>query len=150
MRFVDLFAGLAGFSLAVPPGDCVFACEPDPDLRQLYRQNFRVPPFLHIRPVEPECVPPHDLLTAGFPCQPFSKAGPRLGAVDPGGLIFHVFPLLQVQRGQVMEAIISRFRSLAYATQAKVCSPMDFGVPQHRPRVFVFVVADADVLRDFC
>src|ERR1700730_7522822 len=79
LRFVDLFAGLGGFHLALRSlgHRCVFASEMDEELRELYKQNF---PSVadqtvgDIRRHKAE-VPPHDLLCAGFPCQPFSKSG---------------------------------------------------------------------------
>ncbi len=85
MRFVDLFAGLGGFHLALERDyDCVFASEIDLELNELYQKNFphmagRV--YGDIRSNKHK-VPPHDILCAGFPCQPFSKSGQQLGIKD--------------------------------------------------------------------
>ncbi len=86
MRFVDLFAGLGGFHMALRTlgHECVFASEIDDELRSLYVQSFpeaeRIT-FGDIRQCRHE-VPPHEILCAGFPCQPFSKSGSQLGMND--------------------------------------------------------------------
>ena len=79
MRFVDLFAGLGGFhqALAQLGHRCVFACEIDSDLADLYEKNFGFRPYSDIR--ESYRKVSHDILCAGFPCQPFSKAGDQRG-----------------------------------------------------------------------
>jgi DNA (cytosine-5)-methyltransferase 1 len=95
MRFIDLFAGLGGFHKAIEPyGECTFASELDPDLREIYQSNFpsmRGRTFGDIREcVAQDLVPPHDLLCAGFPCQPFSKSGSQRGLEDTTrGTLFH-------------------------------------------------------------
>jgi len=81
--FIDLFAGLGGFHQAAEHlgGECVFASEIDEDLREVYQKNFKIKARGDIREVKPEEVPKHDLLCAGFPCQPFSKAGGQIGTM---------------------------------------------------------------------
>ena len=83
-RFIDLFAGLGGFHQAAQNigGKCVFASEIDPGLRTLYKKNFGLECAGDIRNIHINDVPDHDLLCAGFPCQPFSKAGKMLGRKD--------------------------------------------------------------------
>ena len=99
MRFVDLFAGLGGFHVALRElgHECVFASEIDPELRDLYAQNFfkRAPDnaakavYGDIR-ITKHLVPKHDILCAGFPCQPFSKSGTQSGTRDrTRGTLFH-------------------------------------------------------------
>src|SRR6266545_6481394 len=84
MRFVDLFAGLGGFNLALSKlgHECVFASEIDETLRLLYESNFGLMPAGDIRKVNEREIPEHDILCAGFPCQPFSKAGRQFGLKD--------------------------------------------------------------------
>jgi DNA (cytosine-5)-methyltransferase 1 len=81
MRFIDLFAGLGGFHLALAElgHKCVFASELDPRLRELYERNHHLRPEGDIRDIAVEDIPSHDILCAGFPCQPFSKAGDQKG-----------------------------------------------------------------------
>lgn len=83
--FIDLFAGLGGFHLALQQlgCKCVFASEIKDDLRKLYALNFpETPIYGDITKINPEDIPPHDIVCAGFPCQPFSQAGKREGFND--------------------------------------------------------------------
>ena len=93
LRFIDLFAGLGGFHLALRTiAECVFACEIDDELREIYVENFpdmAGKTFGDIR-TSKKLIPPHDILCAGFPCQPFSKSGDQLGTRDrTRGTLFH-------------------------------------------------------------
>jgi DNA (cytosine-5)-methyltransferase 1 len=94
LKFVDLFAGLGGFHYALSGlgHECVFASEIDPELRRLYSENLKDAKgrvFGDIRTAKDE-VPSHDILCAGFPCQPFSKSGGQRGFQDQTrGTVFH-------------------------------------------------------------
>ena len=94
LRFIDLFAGLGGFHLALRSlgHECVFASEINEELQVLYRANFvEAQGITHgdIREYKKK-VPPHDILCAGFPCQPFSKSGKQHGMCDKTrGTLFH-------------------------------------------------------------
>jgi DNA (cytosine-5)-methyltransferase 1 len=81
LDFIDLFAGMGGFHLALKRlgHRCVFASEIDPSLCDLYEKNFGLRPQGDVRQISDEAVPEHGLLCAGFPCQPFSKAGEQEG-----------------------------------------------------------------------
>ncbi|MGY2923488.1 DNA-cytosine methyltransferase [Ewingella americana] len=96
--FIDLFAGLGGFHLALSKlgGTCVFAAEWKKNLQDLYETNFNLRPEGDITSVALESIPEHDVLTAGFPCQPFSKAGEQLGfeCTKQGSLFFNVVNIL--------------------------------------------------------
>ena len=90
-RYVELFAGIGGFRVAldVLGGRCVFASEIDRFARQSYEANHKGErPAGDITAIAASSVPPHDLLTAGFPCQPFSFSGKRGGFGDPRGTLF--------------------------------------------------------------
>jgi len=99
LRFIDLFAGLGGFHLALSRlgHKCVFASEINQDLQKLYQKNFSISPVGDIRQVEMQSIPEHDILCAGFPCQPFSKAGMQLGFDCPlwGTLFQNIIKILK-------------------------------------------------------
>eukprot|EP00435_Cladocopium_sp_Y103_P058707 s857_g20.t1 len=103
-RFVELFAGIGGFRWALEAlgGRCVFASEVDVDCQDAYAANFG-PAHLYgdITMVDMDVVPAHDLLTAGFPCQPFTRRGERLGFDDARGELF--FEVLRVWNMQFLD-----------------------------------------------
>ncbi|ODU52592.1 MAG: DNA (cytosine-5-)-methyltransferase [Lysobacteraceae bacterium SCN 69-48] len=159
-RFVDLFAGLGGFHLAMHRlgGRCVFAAEWKESLRDLYETNFGLRPAGDLTLVDPRMVPNHDVLAAGFPCQPFSKAGDQLGfeCTRQGGLFFDVAEILKLKRpsffilenvpnllkhdgGRTWEEIqrILGLEGLGYHIRATKLSPHNFGIPQIRERVYI-------------
>jgi DNA (cytosine-5)-methyltransferase 1 len=90
LKFIDLFAGIGGFHLALEKlgHQCVFACEIDKTLADLYKKNYGIKPEGDIKKVDIESIASHDILCAGFPCQPFSKAGKMLGAEHYYGDLF--------------------------------------------------------------
>lgn len=158
MRFIDLFAGLGGFHLALAQlgHKCVFASELDSGLAALYEKNFGLKPAGDIRKVSMRSVPPHDILCAGFPCQPFSKAGDQKGLQCPqwGDLIDYVIRILREREptffiienvpnlvrhdeGRTWAAINRRLRRAGYAVDDHTLSPHLFGVPQERERAFI-------------
>src|SRR5262245_48570197 len=101
MRFIDLFAGLGGFHLALGRlgHRCVFASEIDDDLAELYEDNFGFRPRGDIRSVKVSEIPAHEILCAGSPCQPFSKAGDQNGLNCPkwGDLLDYVVTIARVR-----------------------------------------------------
>src|SRR3954466_1969256 len=90
--FVDLFAGIGGFHAALGAlgGECVYAVEKDPAAAAVYQRNWNVPAFGDIvaDTAERMVVPDHDVLAAGFPCQPFSKSGRQRGMDEARGTLF--------------------------------------------------------------
>ena len=92
LTFVDLFSGLGGFHLALKRlgHTCVFASELNEVLRDVYERNHGLRPEGDITKVPVSTIPAHDILCAGFPCQPFSKAGGQAGFEHPvWGKLFH-------------------------------------------------------------
>ena len=89
-KFIDLFAGIGGFHLALNKlnGECVFASEWDKECQKVYEKNFQIKPFGDITKIEEKNIPKHDVLCAGFPCQAFSVSGKRLGFKDTRGTLF--------------------------------------------------------------
>lgn len=84
LKFIDLFAGLGGFHIALSElgHQCVFASELDEDLRKTYKTNHGLDCHGDITKIEISSIPEHDIICAGFPCQPFSKAGKQNGLKD--------------------------------------------------------------------
>ena len=168
LRFIDLFAGLGGFHLALQSlgHECVFACERDDDLSSLYEKNHGIRPHGDIRALDLSTVPQHDILCAGFPCQPFSKAGVQQGLNCPqwGDLIDYVIHILRMHKpeyfiienvpnlvrhdqGKTWRKIIHRLRLAGYSVDDGMLSPHQFGVPQIRERAFI--VGQRGGLKDF-
>jgi len=158
MKFIDLFAGLGGFHLALSKlgHRCVFACELDDELRQLYEKNFGFKPEGDIRRVDISKIPQHDILCAGFPCQPFSKAGSQEGleCVRWGDLFYFVLDILALHKpnyfllenvpnlakhneGKTWGLMKAKLQELDYHVIDKPFSPHQFGIPQIRERMFI-------------
>ena len=158
MRFIDLFSGLGGFHLGLSRlgHQCVFACEIADDLRSLYKKNFGIEPAGDIRGIRADEVPAHEVLCAGFPCQPFSKAGNQRGLKCRkwGDLFNHVVRIVGRRRpryvilenvpnlarhnnGDTWEKMRKRLEKLGYDVSIKTLSPHRFGIPQIRERVFI-------------
>lgn len=169
MKFIDLFAGLGGFHVGLSKlgFECVFACEIDPTLRELYFRNHGIEAGGDIWKVNPDDIPAHSVLCAGFPCQPFSKAGDQLGLDCPvsGDLFSALMRIARRHRPTYMllenvpnlvrhnggrtwyKQLRRRLRDAGYAVDERQLSPHRFGIPQIRERLFV--VASLDGLDHF-
>ena len=164
MKFIDLFAGLGGFHLALKrlEYECVFACEKDEKLRSLYEKNFKIKPEGNIKDVKIEDIPDHDILCAGFPCQPFSKATPtklRTGLDNPerGDLFNYAVKILQAKKPRyfILENVLhirkhdnektwkkiyealEALKDIKYQVKEICLSPHQFEIPQIRRRMFI-------------
>ena len=163
--FVDLFAGIGGFHLAMHElgGKCVFASEWDKDAQKTYAANYGMMPKGDITKIDEHDIPKHDVLCAGFPCQAFSKAGKQLGFADEtkGTLFFDVERILRYHRtkyivlenvrnlvshdnGNTWRTIYSHLVELGYrlTPEPLIISPHYLGVPQLRERVVVLGIYD--------
>lgn len=174
MKFIDLFAGIGGFHLALHSlgASCVFASEKEVHARKTYEHNvkkinkelFEDNSFSgDITEVDPADIPDFDVLCAGFPCQPFSQAGFKKGFNETRGTLFfniveiikekkpraffleNVRHLLKHDNGRTFDIIKSTLtKELGYSFFYKIIKASDFGLPQHRPRLFMVGFRDID------
>ena len=91
LKFIDLFCGIGGFRQALEKRghQCVFSSDWDPHAQWVYQKNYGEIPFGDLSKLRDEDAPIHDLLCAGFPCQPFSISGNQLGFEDDRGTLLH-------------------------------------------------------------
>ena len=155
MRFIDLFAGIGGFRIALEEfgHKCVFSSEMDKYCQKVYEDNFKDTPSGDITQISENNIPDFDILTAGFPCQPFSYAGRQEGFNDKtrGTLFFDVLRIIKAKRpkmfllenvkglkshnnGETMDIILSSLKELGYDVHWKILDSHKFGVPQNRER----------------
>lgn len=165
--FIDLFAGIGGFRIPMQElsGKCVFTSEFNYWAQKTYEHNFGEVPFGDITKLDLEIVPKHDVLTAGFPCQPFSISGKMKGFEDTRGtLIYNVFQIIQKRQpkvvflenvkhlihhneGNTLKTILKDLEELGYKVSWKLLNASDFGVPQNRERIII--IGHKDVKFDF-
>ena len=171
MKFIDLFSGIGGFHkglLNAGGFECVFASEIDKKLQELYYKNFGIKPKGDIRKINAVDIPNHDILCAGFPCQPFSLAGKKTGYKCPNSgklindilrIIKHHSPsflilenvpnILNIENGKFWNFIKKTLNKLGYEVVYKIISPLDIGIPQNRNRIFILGFKNANHLKKF-
>ncbi len=159
--FIDLFAGIGGFRMAMQNlgGKCVFSSEWDTQAQKTYMLNYGEIPFGDITKESTKSFIPDnfDILCAGFPCQAFSLAGKRLGFEETRGTLFfdvaeiirrkrpkaffleNVKGLLIHDKGKTIKTILKVLRDDLdyYVPDPQIVNAMNFGVPQHRERVYI-------------
>jgi len=155
--FIDLFAGIGGFRIPIQElkGKCVFTSEFNYQAQRTYEHNFGEVPFGDITKLDLNIVPKHDVLTAGFPCQPFSISGKMKGFEDTRGtLIYNVFQIIEKRKpkvvflenvkhlihhdkGNTLKTIIKDLEEFGYKVSWKLLNASDFGVPQNRERIII-------------
>lgn len=165
LKFIDLFAGIGGFHVALKSLDmkCVFTSEIDRYARQTYSANFN-DKYLNdpklfagdIWDVDFKKIPEFDILCGGFPCQPFSQAGYKKGFKDnkDGNLFFSIEEIIRIKKprafflenvrhlknhdgGKTFKIIYKSLQNLGYTFDFKIIKASEFGLPQHRPRVYM-------------
>ena len=159
--FIDLFAGIGGFRIAMQNlgGKCVYSSEFDAKAQESYLANYGEMPFGDItKPATKQYIPKKfDVLCAGFPCQAFSLAGKRLGFNDEtrGTLFFEIEDILKKHqpkaiflenvkglaihdKGRTLKTILEHLDNAGYdVVPPQIVNAMDFGVPQHRERIYI-------------
>lgn len=159
--FIDLFAGIGGFRIAMQNlgGKCVYSSEFDAKAQEAYFANYGEMPFGDItKEITKRYIPEHfDILCAGFPCQSFSLAGRRLGFEDEtrGTLFFEIEDILRRHqpkgfflenvkglaihnKGKTLTTILEHLDNAGYdVVPPKILNAMDYGVPQHRERIYI-------------
>ena len=103
LKFIDLFAGIGGIRLGFESiGECVFSSEWDKFAQNTYEANFGERPQGDITLIDEKDIPKFDLLLAGFPCQPFSNAGLKMGFEDTRGtLFFHIARIINYHKPKI-------------------------------------------------
>ena len=158
--FIDLFAGIGGFRIAMQSlgGSCIFSSEIDKYAKKTYDYNFGEVPFGDITEINENDVPEHDVLCAGFPCQSFSIAGKRKGFKDEtrGTLFFDIARIIEAKqpkafflenvkglknhdKGKTLKTILKVLREDLgyYVPEPQIKNAKDYGVPQNRERIFI-------------
>lgn len=155
--FIDLFAGLGGFRIALESlgAKCVYSSEWDKHVRKVYEDNFGDVPDGDITKVDENSIPDHDILCAGFPCQAFSISGKQLGFEDTRGtLFFDVARIVRAKKpkivlmenvknfashdnGKTLLVVKSIMEELGYTFYQKVLNAVDYGIPQNRERIYM-------------
>ena len=167
--FIDLFAGLGGFRIALEKNElkCVFSSELDKYAQQTYALNFGELPHGDITKVTNEQIPVHDCLCAGFPCQAFSISGKQGGFNDTRGTLFfeiarivkskkpkvlfleNVKNLEKHDSGKTLIMIKNVISDLGYTCYSKVLNSSYFGIPQHRERLYMVCIRNDISIKQF-
>ena len=155
--FADLFCGIGGFHFAAASLGlkCVFASDNNEPAAAQYAHTFGLRPAADIKTVASEDIPAHDLLFAGFPCQPFSIIGLRGGLADMRGELFReIVRVLRAKRpaafvlenvkqltthggGETLRVILEELNRAGYDCDWRVLNALDYGLPQKRERVII-------------
>ncbi|NLT49769.1 MAG: DNA (cytosine-5-)-methyltransferase [Ignavibacteria bacterium] len=163
IKFIDLFCGIGGFRIAMEEAcrendlipECVFSSDIDTFCQDSYEANFGHRPTGDITKVDEKDIPDHDILFAGFPCQPFSIIGQMQGFNDIRRTLFfdiarilkhkrpkafvleNVKQLVGHDKGRTLKIIIKTLQELGYHVQYAVLNALDYGLPQKRERVII-------------
>lgn len=169
LKFIDLFAGIGGFHIALSSlgGEAVFASEWDKDAATVYENNFKLKPAGDITKISEKSIPDHDILCAGFPCQAFSISGKQLGFEDSRGTLFfdvariakekqpkvmfleNVKNLARHDGGKTLAVIKKTLDEIGYDVYDKVLDASKFGVPQSRKRIYIVCFRKDLKVKDF-
>lgn len=169
VRYIDLFCGIGGFHLALSSfgAKCVFASDIDIKARNVYKNNFKIEPSGDITKIKNKEIPPHDILCAGFPCQPFSISGNQNGFNDPHGKLFYqIIRIAKFHKPKIMllenvknlkthdssktiTEIRKRLNDIGYDVYDEILSASDFGIPQARERLYIVAIKKSFKIKKF-
>ncbi len=167
--FIDLFAGIGGFRLALEDfgGTCVFSSEWDGNSQNVYLKNFGELPHGDITKIKEKEIPEHDVLCAGFPCQAFSISGKRLGFKDIRGTLFfdvariakehqpdilfleNVKNFARHEDGNTLKIILNVLDDIGYKPFFQILKSSDYEVPQARERIYIIAFRKDLGIEDF-
>ncbi len=170
-KFIDLFCGIGGFHLALSSfgAECVFASDIDKDAKLLYKKNFNFEPADDITKIKADDIPDHDIICAGFPCQPFSISGALKGFNDDKGRGRLFFDIIRIakkhnpqiillenvknfekhDKGKTLDRVKSELEEIGYYVFYKVLCATDFGIPQARKRIYIIAINKQLGLKEF-
>lgn len=168
-KFIDLFAGIGGIRIPFEElgGECVFTSEWDKYCKLTYEANFQEIPDGDITKIKPDQIPSHDLLLAGFPCQPFSMAGLKKGFSDTRGTLFfdierilayHKPKMILLEnvknfknhdRGNTFNTVKKHLEDLGYQIYSQVLNAKNYGLPQNRERIYIVGFLDHSINFEF-
>lgn len=157
ITFIDLFCGIGGIRLGMENAgfSCIMSSDINAECRRTYNENFGELPQGDIALIDEKNIPNHDILCAGFPCQPFSISGKQKGFNDTRGTLFfeicriingkkpsvvfleNVKHLVHHDHGKTLEVILLKLKELGYNLSWRVLNGADFGVPQNRERIII-------------
>lgn len=157
VSFIDLFCGIGGIRLGMEQAgfNCIMSSDINAECQRTYFENFAEMPRGDITKIDEKSIPDHDILCAGFPCQPFSISGKQKGFEDTRGTLFfeicriinekkpsvvfleNVKHLVHHDGGKTLGVIISKLEELGYSVSWEVLNGADFGVPQNRERIII-------------
>ena len=156
-KFIDLFCGIGGFRIGFEKNgfECVLSADNNKNCQNVYSKNFKEQVQGDIKTINLNTLPKFDVLTAGFPCQPFSISGHKKGFEDTRGtLFFDICKIIENKKPKVvvlenvkhfinhdkkrtLKTVIKSLESLGYNVVFKLLNAINFGLPQNRERVFI-------------
>jgi DNA (cytosine-5)-methyltransferase 1 len=165
LKFIDLFAGIGGFRQALEKfgATCVFSSEKDKFANITYEKNYGEKPKGDITKIKEDEIPEHDILCAGFPCQPFSVSGKQRGFEDERGIhFFEIYRIAKYHKPKIMflenvanlkrhndsqtiKRMEDMLKELGYKVFVNILNASDYNVPQSRKRIYFVCFKESEL-----